>query len=407
MKKTRLIYYSLLPLLLLAATACEQFQNASGIKEVEALSVTIGVTLNLGDNPVPSSLNVRLVNFAERYELTTTMSPDKSVTVDGILPGIYTVTVSGEENADGFTYIYAGNAVNIDIVTDNKKLQVDVGVSRSSDLLFKEVYYCGSRTPSGGSYFRDQFYEIYNNGDAVQNVRGLCIAMINPMTATANLPVWPEPDADKYVYAISMWQVPDTTDFPLQPGESIIIAQMADDHQKSNLNPNSPVNLLSAEFETLVKTTSLIQDNPAINMTMAFWPRPTPQWLTTVFGGAFVLFFPSEPIDPNSPTEVVSPVGQTSQNYRIPIEDVVDALENVGNPNQMELKRMPAVLDAGAATVNGTYLSKSVARKVKETLPDGRVILYDTNNSTDDFEVMDTPMIRRYGAKAPSWNSWK
>ena len=24
------------------------------------------------------------------------------------------------------------------------------------------------------------------------------------------------------VYAISMWQVPDTTDFPLQPGESII-----------------------------------------------------------------------------------------------------------------------------------------------------------------------------------------
>ena len=229
MKKTRLINYSLLSLLLLLATACEQFQNASGIKEIEPLSVTIGVTLNLGDNPMPSSLNVRLVNFAERYELTTTMSPDKSVTVDGILPGIYTVTVSGEENADGFTYIYAGNAVNIDIVTDNKKLQVDVAVSRSSDLLFKEVYYCGSRTPSGGSYFRDQFYEIYNNGDAVQNVRGLCIAMINPMTATANLPVWPEPDADKYVYAISMWQVPDTTDFPLRPGESIIIAQMADD----------------------------------------------------------------------------------------------------------------------------------------------------------------------------------
>jgi hypothetical protein len=196
-------------------------------------------------------------------------------------------------------------------------------------------------------------------------------------------------------------------DYMLNPGESIIIAQMADDHNKSNLNPNSPVNLITAEFETLVRTTSLIQDNPAINMTMAFWPRPTPQWLTTVFGGAFVLFFPPEPIDPNSPTEVVSPVGSSTQSFRIPIESVVDALENVGNPNQIQLKRMPAVLDAGAMTVGGTYLAKSVARKVKETLQDGRVILYDTNNSTNDFEVMDPPVIRRYGAKAPSWNTWK
>jgi hypothetical protein len=48
-----------------------------------------------------------------------------------------------------------------------------------------------------------------------------------------------------------------------------------------------------------------------------------------------------------------------------------------------------------------------VARKVKETRPDGRVILQDTNNSTDDFEVMDNPQIRRYDAQAPSWNTWK
>jgi len=65
------------------------------------------------------------------------------------------------------------------------------------------------------------------------------------------------------------------------------------------------------------------------------------------------------------------------------------------------------VLDAGATTVGGTYLSKSVARKIKTTLTDGRIIYYDTNNSSTDFEVMDTPEIRRNGAKAPSWNTWK
>jgi hypothetical protein len=68
---------------------------------------------------------------------------------------------------------------------------------------------------------------------------------------------------------------------------------------------------------------------------------------------------------------------------------------------------MPAVLDAGAATVGGTYLGVSVGRKVKETKTDGRVILYDTNNSSEDFEVLNPPVIRRYGAKAPSWNTWK
>ena len=400
------IYILLLPLML-ALLSCEQFRSVSGTEEMVPLSATIKVNLNLGTAPLPDQLQVKLVNFAERYELTTTMTPNQPVTVENIIPGIYTITVSAEKSEDGFTYNYNGNVVNVGIVDNQETITIDVGAAKAGALLFKEVYYCGSLTPTGGTYFRDQFYEIYNNSDLEQNIRGLAIALINPQTATANLPVWPGEDADQYVYALHIWQVPDTTDFPLQPGESIIIAQMADDHTKANLNPTAPVNLLSVEFETLVKTTSLIQDNPAINMKMAFWPKPTNQWLTTVFGGAFVLFIPTEPIDPNSPSEVVSPVGSTVQSYRIPIESVVDALENVGNTNQMELKRMPAVLDAGAATVNGTYVAKSVARKVKETRPDGRVILQDTNNSTEDFEVMDLPQIRRYDAQAPSWNTWK
>jgi hypothetical protein len=405
--KQKIRKYTLLLSLMLSVLSCEQFQNVSGTKEMVPLSATIEVNLNLGTAPVPDQLQIRLVNFAERYELIATMSSNEAVTVNNIIPGIYTITVSAEKSKDGFTYNYNGNVVNMGIVKDREKITVDVGAAKAGALLFKEVYYCGSRTPTGGSYFRDQFYEIYNNSDIEQNVRGLAIAIINPLTATPNLPVWPGEDADQYVYALQIWQVPDTVDYPVQPGESIIIAQMADDHTKANLNPNSPVNLLSAEFETLVKTTSLIQDNPAINMKMAFWPKPAPQWLTTVFGGAFVLFFPSEPVDPSSPTEVVSPVGSTTQCYRIPIESVVDALETVGNPNQMELKRMPAVLDAGATTVNGTYVAKSVARKVKETRPDGRVILQDNNNSTYDFEVMAPPQIRRYNAQAPSWNTWK
>lgn len=403
MKNTiKLLYISFL--VMFAALSCEQFKDISEIGDVESLSAKISVKLNLGLAPTPDKLTVKMVNYAERYELTTTMTPGGGVTMTDIIPGIYTVTVTSEKNQDGFTYNYSGNVVNTAIVTNNKEIEVEVGASKSGALVFKEVFFAGSRTPTGGSYFRDQFYEIYNNSEVAQNVRGLAIGYLNPMTATANLPVWAEADAADFVYALQIWQVPNDKDYPLNPGESIIIAQMADDHKKASLNPTSPVNLLSAEFETLVKTTSLILDNPAINMNMAFWPKPTPQWLTTVNGGAFVIWIPSEPIDPN---KTFTPVGSTVQCIRIPIVDVIDAIENVGNANQAQLKRMPAVLDAGVATVGGTYVTKSVARKVKETKEDGRVILFDTNNSTEDFEVMDPPVIRRYGAKAPSWNTWK
>ncbi len=384
-------------------TSCEQFKEANSAKDVQSLNAVVKVSLNIGNAPAPTSFNIRLVNYAERYEINTTVSATGSVNVGNIIPGIYTVTASAEMNYNGFTYNYSGNAVNVDIVSNNKQVTLNVGASKSGALIMKEIYYCGSKTPTGGSYFRDQFYEIYNNSEVVQNVRGLCIALLNPNTATANLPVWPGEDAAKFVYASAIWQVPKDKDYLLNPGESIIIAQMADDHKKSNLNPTSPVNLLSAEFETFINATSLISDNPAINMVMAFLPVVPPQWLTTVFGGAFVIYLPSEPV---VPTNFVSPVGRTDKNYKISIDEVIDAVELVGNANQVQLKRVPAVLDAGAATVGGTYLSKSVSRKIKTTLADGRVIYFDTNNSSDDFEVVD-PMIRRNGAKAPSWNTWK
>ncbi len=392
-----------LVIILLTTVSCEQFNEISEIDKVETLKANLSVTLDLGDAPVPSSFNVRFINYEERYELTTTMNPDGTVVVDDIIPGIYTITISSEAFEEGFTYNYSGSLVNVDIVRNNLNLNVEVQASKAGALLFKEVYYCGSRTPTGGVYFRDQFYEIYNNSDVQQNVRGLAIAQLNPMTATANIPEYDIPNPDDYVYALTIWQVPNDKDYPLEPGESVIIAQMADDHNKENLNPNAPVSLLSAEFETYVRSSSFVQDNPAINMEIAFWPRVLPQWLTTVFGSAFVIYFPEEPIDPAG---YITPIGSTRQVYQIPIDLVVDALELVGNPNQVQLKRMPTVLDAGAATVGGTYLSLSVARKVKET-KDGRVVLMDTNNSSDDFEVMDPPMIRRYGAEAPSWNTWK
>ena len=163
-----------------------------------------------------------------------------------------------------------------------------------------------------------------------------------------------------------------------------------------------------------MKTTAYTKDNPAHNMLGAFWKLTTSWWLVTVNGGAYAIFYPDEQMqavmyEPNY-EEVyastwVTPIGYTTKGKDVHIDYILDAVELMLNETKITQKRMPAVLDAGATWVGGTYLTKGVTRKIKETTEDGRVIYQDTNNSLEDFEVV-TPVLRRNGAKRPSWNTW-
>lgn len=392
--------------------SCSEMDEVKDVEKIQALNTTITVNVNLPDGvPAPANYTYKLNNFTDKIEIVKTGDGSGTITLDGVIPGIYTINVSAEVTTAEFTYNFNGSVANKQLLTDNQKVNVDVAASKSGNILLKELYYCGSKTPSGGSYFRDQYYELYNNSNSVQYLDGLCIGNINPNLATANLPSWPGENPDSYIYFSTIWQVPGvpqgmdgaTQNYPIQPGESVLIAQMADNHQRDALNPACPVNLIGAEFETYLKSTAIIKDNPAINMKMAFWPTPAYQWLVTVFGGAYAIFYPNAEIDPN---DYISPINSTTKCYKVSIDLVVDAVELVNDESKMKLKRMPAVLDAGATTVGATYCGKSVTRKIKSTLEDGRIIYQDTNNSTEDFEVADKPVPRRNGAKIPAWNTW-
>ncbi len=407
-----LLTYFVVAVFALGFSSCAQFDEIAESERVANVSAKVVVNTTLGEGvPAPETYTVKFNNYTEGFELVETTDASGIVNTESLIPGIYSITVSAEVAHNGSVYNFNGNLVNVNILNNGQSLTVDVNASKSGALVLKEIFYCGSKTPSGGSYFRDQFYEVYNNSDMVQYVDGMCIGNMLPALATASLPVWPDEFASSHVFFATIWQLPGTPgekNYPLQPGESIIIAQMADNHQREALNPGSPVNLIGAEFEAYLQSTSLIKDNPAINMNLAFWPSPSKQWLVTVFGGAYAIFFPETPIDRNT---YITPVGQTTKAKEIPIDWIVDAVELVNDETKIKLKRVPAVLDAGATTVGGTYVNKSVCRKVKETIqnPDGssRVKYYDTNNTSEDFYVTEIPMIHRDGAKSPSWNTWQ
>ena len=391
--------YIILALPLLALLSCSQFENASQALLVEPVTANVQVNLDASSGiPAPDSYTVRFINFEENLDFSTQTDGDGYVKVQNIVPGRYNITVSAEMKHAGFNYYYSGAMTNR-LMTSDQVVNIDVDASKAGALVFKEIYYTGST----GYYFKDQFYEIYNNSDDVQYVDGLCIGTLMPATATTTIYKWQVPDGkpQDYVYLGAVWQIPGSgTDYPVQPGESIIIAQGAQNH--TVIKPTSPVDLSKAEFETFMVNQTVNPDNPeSVNMTLKIdFNVFGTQWLSSVFGCAYVIFYPDREFDNST---WVQPEGYSTKAKEFPISIIIDGVELVNNGTKVSQKRMPSTLDAGATYTGATYNGKSVSRKIRE-VKNGRNIYQDTNNSSDDFQVNDVATVRRDGVGAPSWS---
>jgi hypothetical protein len=270
--------------------------------------------------------------------------------------------------------------------------------SRLGDLVIKEVYYTGSKTPSGGNYFSDQFVEIYNNATDTVFLDGLLIGdafgnsgQINP----ASLPT-PYQDDQSSVHLSSIWRVPGTgTQHPLAPGASIIIAQDGINHRTDpNGNALSPVDLGTANWETFnARDDGRDLDAPAVPNLARIIHRGGFDWLITVFGPGVVIF---RAPDVAALDTVLAPGSTATYRTRVPNALVIDAFEALQNGASGPYKRLPAAIDAGFVFAGGTYTSQSARRKVARVV-NGRRVLQDTNNSTNDFEIITPPTPRGFG----------
>lgn len=393
-------------LAVLAMVGCQK----TGTKTI-SINVKVDETkLVAAGIPSPESYGVKISNFATGSVIETTTENGIATATD-IIPGVYTISVSASQNQGGFTYTIAGSESNVSLLADGAEVVVRVDAVKEAALVFKEIYYTG--VDPANFYFRDQFYEIYNNSTEVVYADGLCIAE----TVFANydksiIYEWPIENADQYVFARVIWQLPgDGKTYPVQPGESFVIAQWATNHKAENLSKGlSPVDLTGAEFEAIEKETTfngiLLTDNLAINMKKVVQAGyAMPQWLTSTDGSRYVLFKPSKPLK-NEDFITATNADYQGTAREIAISDVIDAVQAVNNESGMSVLGLPTALDAGAIWCSGSYVGESIARKIKETRPDGTKVYQDTNNTSNDFEVKKDPQLRRYGAKVPSWNTW-
>lgn len=405
----------------LALTACGAFNDLEDAKEIAPISVEVTFDFDLDTSIEVKDLTLKFDNYDEALHYEKAVG-DGQTDMEGILPGIYTVNVTGTATDDrGNEYYLNGSTVNQGIFQEGHSLRLTVKGLKISPLVFKEIYYACSRTPLNKAYIYDQFYEVYNNSSATLYLDGIHFANLYPDKSSTNLPLWPEADGDDYVYAQRVWKFPGSgTDYPLEPGESCVIAQFAVNHQLEIYNPASPMDNSTADFEFYMDNANYA-NAPALDMQHVFYNGKAEkgtlkQYLTTVFGGAYIAFRAEEgetwdPVnDPAMQTRDLSTTKATLY-AKVPIRYVLDAVEAIDNESKTSSKRLPGVLDAGITWVGATYNGLGISRKLSTDengnplrRENGAYIYQDTNNSTNDFERGVVPMLRRNEAGIPAWS---
>ncbi|MDD2290200.1 MAG: DUF4876 domain-containing protein [Bacteroidales bacterium] len=404
-------------------TSCiKMMQEANEAEKVHMITVSYKVNAVTGfvpyngeAEPDPTfqtkGLEVNFINYQEGSSFKATVG-DNNIVSCSLTPGVYAVNVSGSVTSPKGTYRLNGSSLNVPFTKDitpedvasNPEYTINIRPAKVGSVLFSEIYYCGVSP----YYFRDQTYTIYNNGQEVFYLDGLCFAQLHPNIATTNLPSWPEADGrENFVYGLVVWQFPGSgNQYPLKPGEAVVVAQEAINH-----TVNNPASFNNSMSEWECWSGNALRGNPDCpDMPYIFWWSPNKmQWLTSVFGAAFCIFRIDNAVVNKSyweqPENWQVVIGPSSTRYaKIPADAVLDGVELLTSMSALNMKRIPGFVDAGGTSVETTYIGKSVSRKVIGKRADGTPIYQDTNNSTNDFQVNDSPAIRRDGQKIPSWS---
>ena len=314
------------------------------------------------------------VNFDLTYEAWTDSTG--KATFQNIIPDFYNCSIQKtfpEDTVKLYLPInqeitLVGSIATYPLKSEKDSIQIFVQPVLASNLLISEIYYNGALPPPG-FYFHDQFTEIYNNSSEVEYLDNYAIGDVE----------YGYRDDPDYLYCIHLYKFPGSgTDYPIYPGESVIVAQDAINHTEYNVNS---LDLTISQFEYFNHLSGDV-DNPQVANMIQLHHKYGHDFLYSVFNDAIVLFKLQE-------SDTVFTYGQFDL-IQVPLSRVIDGVDYRENTSEYEYKRLPDLIDAGLTGGFPAYKGKSIARKVFKIV-DGQIILTDNNNSSLDFKVLESP----------------
>lgn len=382
-------------------TAC----SSDDTPESKVSDVTLNYTLP-DDIADVTAINLKAVftNVSTGQSETFTITEQQAPV--SVTKGLYDIDINGTVSyKDGVAEKVAtlrSSQKGVNITSDKYEATLETYVvSVGGGFVLSELFFAGTLKPDGDRYQEDAYFRITNNSDVTLYADGLFIAetefqidMQEYDTAT--------PDIRKEATAVDYLAVlPGSgTDHPVAPGQSILVAVNAVNHQTADLNPNS-FDLSKADFEIYNESSMpdyyVDVDNPDVPNTTDIFTTSATVWTPHVRGVK---------------SYMIGRLGTTPeqwlQNYTYHYEYlfvfgewsfdmdgdamkvdnawIIDAV-NIAPKDEFTWHIIDPSLDAGYAwysevEYDENRLGKAVRRKFDATT--GKLV--DTNNSTDDFD---------------------
>lgn len=374
------ILFSLLAVALSTAglVSCSE-DNPSVVQKSQVkvvLQAPADAVFSLGNLPV-------VVKNLATAQTDTLLTDAEGKTTAVLEYGVYdfTLNASTADTTLEKTVVAALPNVRIDEAMEEVTLTLSVATA-SNTWVIKEVYYSGSINPDNGkAYFNDQYIEIYNNSDKTLYADGLCIGATRQYS-NMRFMYWhkglPDRIATDFIY-----QVPGNgKQHPVAPGKSIVIAQQGLNHKAIN---SASVDLSKATFEWYDDQTQDVDVPEVPNMKSIFKAFLAIQILHNRGGAQVFIFKSDKPWEQlmDEMSDSVQLPRQMMHGYFVPARCIIDGVAT-GMMEGLTSRPLPVSIDAGNTWVSRPYSGFAVRRKKKEVVG-GRIVLQDTNNSTDDF----------------------
>ena len=283
------------------------------------------------------------------------------------------------------------------------------GGTSSANLVISKVFYNNMVNDAKKAFILANFLELYNNSDQTLDVTGVYIGFCDNTSTTAkDFPyAWTaanmEQEHKDSIALKQIFRIPTDKQFLLAPGQSIVVCNSALNH--TTVASKAP-DLSKADFEvkSLLSTYKDNHNDQVPELPQVFSYNDNSTYIQWMSPGPFgvVLLEADTDLD-NCPTGLyMSPSESTSLYKFVPAAKTIDAADFVEHsaktgPDASQ-KRIPSAYDAGFIATNcaGGNGGEALVRKVASTASDGRVILADTNNSSNDFEVTTDLSIRSF-----------
>lgn len=282
------------------------------------------------------------------------------------------------------------------------------GGSVTGDLVISKVFYNNMKDNQDKAFILANYIELLNNSADTLDITGIYIGLTDNTSSTAAdfVNSWTAAamqEAHKDSIALKqIFQIPTEQTYTVAPGQSVVICNAAENHTTV---ASKAADLTGADFEVKSLHTAYKDhhnaDVPELKLVYTYSANNT--FLQFMSPGPFgLVLLAADTNVEGCPLGYYKGKTEGAQFKFVPAFKTIDAVDFVEHSVKTEpdasQKRIGNSYDAGwtATAKPGGNNGEALVRKTAFVTSDGRKMLFDTNNSSVDFEVTTDLAIRTY-----------